>query len=167
MSPTVTVRPATAEDVAAIRAVAHAAWHATYRDVFDEARIDEMIDEGYAPDVLREMIALDEVGLFVATIDDEVVGYTSCGMTDAVGIGDLDIYVHPEHWSEGIGEQLLGRGQEHLADLETGTIRDEVLAANDVGNAFYEKHFQRVDQRTVEFDGIEQTVNVYETRVDA
>jgi ribosomal protein S18 acetylase RimI-like enzyme len=111
------------------------------------------------------MIALDEVGLFVATSDDEVVGYASCGMTDPVGVGDLDIYVHPDHWGEGIGEQLLARGRDHLADLETGTIRDEVLAANDVGNAFYEKHFERVDQRTVAFDGIERTVNVYETRV--
>ena len=165
MSSTVTVRPATTDDVAAIREVAHAAWHATYRDVFDEPRIDEMVEEGYAPDVLREMIELDEVGLFVATADDAVVGYASCGMTEPAGIGDLDIYVHPDRWGEGIGEQLLERGRDHLAALDTGTIRDEVLAANDVGNAFYEKHFERVDQRTVEFDGIERTVNVYETRV--
>ena len=165
MSSTVTVRPATTDDVESIRAVAHAAWHATYRDVFDETRIDEMVDEGYAPGVLREMIALDEVGLFVATVEDDVVGYASCGMTEPAGIGDLDIYVHPDHWGEGIGEQLLERGREHLADLDTGTIRDEVLAANDVGNAFYEKHFEQVGQRTVAFDGIERTVNVYETSI--
>ncbi|WP_018257152.1 GNAT family N-acetyltransferase [Halomicrobium katesii] len=165
MPPSVTVQPATEGDAAAIRRVAHAAWHATYRDVFDEARIDEMVEEGYARDVLTELIALDEVGLFVATVEEAVVGYASCGMTEAIGVGDLDIYVHPEYWGAGVGTALLERGRQHLADIETTTIRDEVLVANEVGNAFYEKHFERVGQRTVEFDGIERTVNVYEARV--
>lgn len=164
MSSPASVRPATEADVTAIQSVAHDAWRAAYGDVFDEERIESMVEEGYADDVLEEMIGLDEVGLFVAAVDDDVVGYASCGLTDPVGIGDLDIYVHPDHWGAGIGEKLLERGREHLVDLGSKTIRDEVLAANDVGNAFYEAHFDRVDQRTVEFGGRELTVNVYETR---
>jgi len=103
--------------------------------------------------------------LFVATVDDEVVGYASCGMTDPAGVGDLDIYVHPDHWGDGVGAALHERGREHLAALGTTTIRDEVLAANDVGTAFYEKHFERVNQRTVQFGGRDLPVNVYETSV--
>ena len=165
MSSTVSVRSATSADVPAIQHVALAAWRATYDDLFEDDAIAAMVEEGYADDVLAEMIALDEVGLFVATRDDEVVGYASCGLMDPVGIGDLDIYVHPDHWGEGIGEALLDRGTAHLADLGTTTIRDEVLVANDVGNAFYEQHFDRVDRRTVTFGGRDLPVNVYERSV--
>jgi len=165
MSSTVSVRPATTDDIIAIQEVAGAAWQATYDDVFDDELIAAMVAEGYDDDVLKHMIDLDGVGLFIATNGDEIVGYASCGMTDPVGIGDLDIYVHPDYWGEGVGQELLARGREHLDDLGTTTIRDEVLAANDVGNAFYEKHFDRVGQRTVEFGGEDQTVNVYEASV--
>lgn len=163
MSSAATVRPATSADVSAIQRVALPAWQATYADVFDDEEIQAMVDEAYAAGVLEEMTALDEVGLFVAAVDDEIVGYASCGMTDPAGIGDLDIYVHPDYWGGGIGEALLERGRDHLADLEMTTIRDEVLAANDVGNAFYQAHFDHVGQRTVEFGGQELNVNVYET----
>jgi len=165
MSSTRSVRPATAGDVPSIRRVALAAWRAAYGELFDDDAIAAMVEDGYAEAVLSEMVELDEVGLFVATVDDEVVGYTSCGLVDPVGIGDLDIYVHPDHWGEGIGEALLERGRDHLAALGTDTIRDEVLAANEVGNRFYAKHFERVDQRIVTFGGRELPVNVYEANV--
>lgn len=183
MSSTVSVRSATTDDVPAIQRVARASWRRAYEDVFDDEQIRTMVQQGYDDDVLAEMVELDDVGLFVATVDDEVVGYASCGrlpatassgpaqtdatheMAESGGIGDLDIYVHPVHWGEGIGEALLERGREHLAALEATRIRDEVLAANEVGNAFYRKHFERVDQRTVEFGGRELPVNVYETGV--
>jgi len=165
MSSDLSVRSATPDDIAAIQRVARAAWQATYDDVFDDEQIAAMVAEGYDDDVLERMIELDDVGLFVATDGNEVVGYASCGVTDPVGIGDLDIYVHPDYWGESVGERLLARGREHLDALGTSTIRDEVLVANDVGNAFYEKHFEQVGQRTVEFGGEDQTVNVYETNV--
>jgi len=165
MSSTVSVRSATAADVPAIQRVARTAWHAAYGDLFDDEQIEAMVTEGYAEDVLTEMIALDEVGLFVATVDENVVGYASCGLTDPAGVGDLDIYVHPDHWGDGIGTALLEQGRQHLADLGTTTIRDEVLAANDAGNAFYEKHFERVGERTVDFGGRRLPVNVYDTSV--
>ncbi|WP_226010567.1 GNAT family N-acetyltransferase [Halomicrobium salinisoli] len=162
MASTASVRPAERGDVPGIQRVARAAWHEAYDDCFGEAAVAAMVDEAYDEDVLERMIGLDEVGLFVAAHDGEVVGYASCGMTEPASIGDLDIYVHPDHWGEGIGTALLERGEQHLREVGTMTIRDEVLVENEVGNAFYRRHFEEAGQRTVDFGGEEKTVAVYE-----
>lgn len=162
MASSVTVRPAELDDIPDIRRVARAAWHAAYDDVFGADAVDAMVEEGYDDAVLTEMIDLDEVGLFVATRDGAVVGYASCGMTSPAGIGDLDVYVHPDHWGEGIGTKLLEHGEDHLREVGTMTVRDEVLAENDVGNAFYRDRFETAGQRTVAFGGEERAVNVYQ-----
>ncbi len=162
MSSQVTVRPAERDDVSGIQRVARAAWHEVYDDIFGEEAVAAMLDEAYDGDVLERMTDLDEVGLFVATRDGEVVGYASCGMTEPASIGDLDIYVHPDHWGDGIGTALLERGEQHLREVGTMTIRDEVLVENGVGNAFYREHFEEAGRRTVDFGGEEKAVTVYE-----
>ncbi|MDT3436148.1 GNAT family N-acetyltransferase [Haloarcula sp. 1CSR25-25] len=159
------IRPAEPVDIADIRRVARAAWHTVYDDILGEETVNELLSEGYAPPVLEQMIDLEEVGLFVSTADGDIVGYASCGMTDSAGFGDLDLYVHPDYWGEGIGSELLSQGEQHLRELSVRKIRDEVLAENEVGNAFYRKHFEKVDERTSEVDGKELPVNVYERRV--
>lgn len=165
MSFQTTIRPAEPVDIADIRRVARAAWHAVYDDILGEDTVNALLEEGYAPPVIERMIDLEEVGLFVSTADGDVVGYTSCGMTDATGFGDLDLYVHPDYWGEGIGTELLRHGEQHLHDLSVRKIRDEVLAENEVGNAFYRTHFQKVGERTTEVGGQDHPVTVYERRL--
>ncbi|MBV0901396.1 GNAT family N-acetyltransferase [Haloarcula salina] len=165
MSFQTTVRPAEPVDVADIRRVASAAWHTVYDDILGAETVDDLLDEGYATEVLERMIELDDIGLFVSTADGDVVGYASCGMTDAAGFGDLDLYVHPDYWGEGIGTDLLNRGESHLRDLSVRKIRDEVLADNEVGNGFYRTHFEKIGERTTEVAGREYPVNVYERTV--
>ncbi|GGK53115.1 MULTISPECIES: GNAT family N-acetyltransferase [Haloarcula] len=159
------IRPAESMDIADIRRVARAAWHAVYDNVLGKETVNSLLNEGYAPPLLEQMIELEEVGLFVSTADDDVVAYMSCGMTDATGFGDLDLYVHPDYWGEGIGTELLHRGEQHLHELSVRKIRDEVLAENEVGNAFYRSHFEKVGERTTEVDGQQHPVNVYERRL--
>lgn len=161
----IAVRAADADDVPAIQSVARNAWHATYEGILDESTVDEMLERGYAADVIERMVDLDEVGLFVAEDDGEVVGYASCGMTDTVGFGDLDVYAHPDYWGTGVGDDLLDAGLDHLADIGVAQVQDEVLVDNEVGNAFYEKHFERVGRRAVDLAGETRQVNVYERRV--
>ncbi|MFB6087416.1 MAG: N-acetyltransferase family protein [Haloarculaceae archaeon] len=165
MHENLSVRSAAVADVEAIQSVADAAWHAAYDDVLGTETVDEMLAEGYDEAVLREMIELDDVGLFVA-VDDGVVGYASCGRTDTAGLGDLDMYAHPDHWGSGVGEALLERGRAHLAGLGVERVRDEVLVENDVGIAFYDKHFERVGTRQVEIAGDAYEVAVYELDVE-
>ncbi|MGB9931237.1 N-acetyltransferase family protein [Haloarcula amylolytica] len=165
MSFQTSIRPAESVDIADIRRVARTTWHTVYDDILGAETVEEHLQEGYAPPLLEQMIELEEVGLFVSTADDDVVAYMSCGMTDATGFGDLDIYVHPDYWGEGIGTELLHRGEQHLHELSVRKIRDEVLAENEVGNAFYRSHFEKVGERTTDVGGEEHPVNVYERRL--
>jgi len=162
MSYETSVRVATPADAPDIKRVAGSTWHTVYDDILGSETVEAMVEEGYAVDRLEEMAALDDIGLFVPTVDGEVVGHASCGLTDPHGIGDFDVYVHPDYWGEGIGSDLLDRGFDHLRGLSVRRVRDQVLADNEPGNAFYAKHFERVDERTEEYGGEPLAVNVYE-----
>ena len=159
-----TVHAATTEDLDGTRSVARVAWHEVYDDLLGERTVDRMLSTGYADDVLERIAGLEDVELFVAEVDDRVVGYASCDRTDTVGIGDLDIYLHPDYWGEGVGERLLERGSDHLSSLGVRRVRDEVLVSNEVGNAFYRDHFEHVGRRA-DFGGETRAVNVYERSI--
>ncbi|MFB6152205.1 MAG: N-acetyltransferase family protein [Haloarculaceae archaeon] len=167
MATNVTVRPAAEEDVDGIQAMARAAWHETYDDLLGRETVDEFLAEGYDADVLRALVEREEVGLFVAADDGTVVGCATCGKVDPAGVGDMDLYAHPDYWGTGVGERLLERGLDFLAERGVQRVRDEVLADNEVGNAFYRKHFERVGDRETELGGEARRVNVYEREVDA
>ena len=100
MSFQTSIRPAESVDIADIRRVARTTWHTVYDDILGAETVEAHLKEGYAPPLLEQMIELEEVGLFVSTADDDVVAYMSCGMTDATGFGDLDLYVHPDYWEK-------------------------------------------------------------------
>lgn len=166
MSVDATVRSATGDDVDAVQSVAHDTWHETYRNILDEPTITAMLDEGYSDGVLRQLVDQEDVGLFVAEVDGDVVGYSSCATSETASLGDLDVYVHPDYWGDGIGAQLLDRSRRFLSDLGVSRVRDSVLAKNDVGTAFYERYFEHVDTDTVEIAGTDHEVNVYELDLD-
>lgn len=157
-----TIKRADEGDVRDIQRVARRSWEATYEDVLDPGRIDVMLAEGYSTDLLAETVAASETDFFVATIDEEVVGYAS-GMPNESGeVGEVNVYVDPEHWREGIGTRLLDRVEEALADRGIERLRDYVLAENDAGNAFYRSRFQKIDERELEIGEETHAANVYE-----
>lgn len=161
MAERVTIRRATENDVGAIQRVAERTWYETYEGILSEDSIESMLAAGYSTELLEELIESEVVGLFVATVDDEVVGYTSTTPLAEDGISELDVYVDPGYWGEGIGTRLLDRAGEHLSANGVEEIRDAVLAENEPGNAFYGSHFEKVEERSVEIGGVERVANVY------
>ena len=69
------IRPATAEDRAAIRAVARATWHDTY-DEFAAETIDETVDAWYADEELERAMSEPGTAFLVAERDGEIVGFS-------------------------------------------------------------------------------------------
>lgn len=157
----VTIRTADPGDVDDIQRVARRSWDAAYEGVLDDAVVDAMLEGGYAEDSLRSLIDSSSAALFVAT-DDGVVGYANGdpGEEDTPD-GEVSVYVDPEYWGEGIGSRLLDRATDHLAERGIERVEDQVLDENEVGNAFYQRHFEQVDQREVEVLGETHTANVY------
>lgn len=152
------IRPATVEDVPAIREIARTTWHATYDDIVGDAAVDEQVEEWYAPETVTEGVTREEWPYLVAEDGGTVLGYATGGPTtegpaDAVVAA---IYVRPEQWGEGHGSVLLERLHERLRDLGCEDVRLAVLADNYVGRSFYERHgYECHERRTTEVGGVE------------
>jgi ribosomal protein S18 acetylase RimI-like enzyme len=161
----VTVRRTEADDLDGIRRVAERAWRETYDGVLPENAVETMLETHYAPEVLSEIRRSDAERLFVAADEGDVVGYAASGGSDAAVEGEISIYVDPDRWGSGIGERLLDRAVEDLSERGVDRVEESVLAENEVGRAFYEKHFERTDEREIEIGGETTAVNVYEREI--
>lgn len=152
------LRPATVDDVGAIRTVAREGWHAAYDGVIGADAVDEQVEEWYAPEVLEDAVAREDWAYVVAEEGEQVVGFASGGPTDE---GPADgvlaaIYVRPDRWGEGVGSALLSAVHGSLRSLGCGSVWLAVLAGNDVGRSFYESNgYERHDERVTTVGGVE------------
>lgn len=144
------VREATASDVADVRRVALRSWHAAYDDIVGAETVESVVSEWYDLYALRRSVEREDGPFLVAEreTDDpegpEVVGFAQ-GLDGGDGTAELPrIYVHPDHWGEGVGSAMLDRIESWAADRGAERLRLVVLADNAVGNAFYEARGYRV-----------------------
>lgn len=148
----VVVRSATADDVPDIRCVASDSWYTAYGDILDESVIDGRLSEWYNEETVERAVTAEQVVYLVATVDGDVVGYASGGEGEEGGPETAtlsSIYVHPDRWGEGVGQQLLADLCGRLRERGFERLRAVVLADNDVGIPFYENEgFERVAERT-------------------
>lgn len=159
-----TIRPADVDDAERIHEIGRVAWHAAYDDVFGPARVDRVVDQWWSVESLRGSVVANERTFLVAETGGTPVAVVDAGPDD----GHPDtyhvarLYVHPDHWGEGIGTRLVDALRERLPE-STERLRLVVLAENPVGISFYEGYgFERVAERTGETDGVEHEEYVYE-----
>jgi ribosomal protein S18 acetylase RimI-like enzyme len=155
----VIIRAAQPEDAEAIRRVAEAAWHATYRSVYSESYINDFIANAYAIERLQSQIASvqqDGRSVFdVAEIGDKpdhaVVGFLLM-RPDRNHVPTVwRFYVSPKHQRHGIGTALLARLENHLRAYHETRYMLGVQKDNEIGKAFYLKHgFVHVAERDFE-----------------
>lgn len=152
-------------------AVAHnRAWRAAYEGLLPEdvlARFDPDPGPETVDDWHERLQAAGDLAL-VARDGDDVVGYAlfrwadTKPFVDPGAAGLKEIYVHPDHWGEGAGSELLRAGIDRLPD-EASALVLGMLAGNDVGRRFYEaRGFEAVDETTTEVAGESYPVTVYE-----
>jgi ribosomal protein S18 acetylase RimI-like enzyme len=91
--------------------------------------------------------------IYVATIDEKIVGYANFFRLQNRGEIELgSIYILPAYQGKGIGSQLLEKGMKHSKELKIVYINVE--RENGIGRAFYHsKGFQLVDEFDDEFEG--------------
>jgi ribosomal protein S18 acetylase RimI-like enzyme len=163
-----TVREASADDVAAIREVARAAWEADYPEILSRETAERGVEEWYDSGQIAGDVAGSRTRLFVARADDEeggegeVVGFAHAelGRDDEGYV--LRLYVHPDHRNRGFGRQLLERTREDLFEHGAERINAMVLAANEPGNAFYRSFgFEKVAEGETTIGGESYRENTY------
>ena len=125
-------RPATPADAAAIRAVAIAAWRATYAGLISDGTIERFIARAYAEE--RVALRIERHRVFVAGAGDRVVeAFAECTNRDD-HVQLVSIYALPAARGRGLGTALLAMvlqahpGQDLAAD---------VLVGNDLAEPFY------------------------------
>lgn len=145
------IRDASPDDAEAVRRVAEAAWHDAHDDIVGADAVGEFLAENYAPADLRERYRDGDSTTFVATVDEEIVGYaTGVPGDDAYSLGS--IYVHPDRQGDGIGSALLERVEREARASIFDTLRLVVMADNEDAVGFYEaRGFERAGDHYDEF----------------
>ncbi len=85
--------------------------------------------------------------VWLARVDGELVGYCSAYVSYVTGMYNAhieatlgDIYVAPDHRSEGIGKLLLEQAKQWAQLMETHTLRLSVHSSNSQAFAYYLKN---------------------------
>lgn len=144
------------EDAASVQRVARESWHTAHDHIIGENAVEDLLDEWYSQDGLEESIDREDAPVFLATDDGEVIGFAQGGPSED---GPADtvlgrIYVLPEYWGKGVGTELLHRLFDGLRADGQDSVWLSVMADNNVGKSFYDKHsFKVYEERTVELAG--------------
>jgi GNAT superfamily N-acetyltransferase len=127
------IRPGTPDDAEAVALVHVRSWQSAYAQTLPAKRLAELSVEERA-DMHRRYPPL------VAEVEGRVVGFVSVGRTyDQQGDGELyAIYVHPDHWSTGVGRALIQAGEDRLRELGHRDAHLWVLEDNPRARRFYE-----------------------------
>jgi GNAT superfamily N-acetyltransferase len=128
MLPRVEIGPLVAADIETVGALAREIWRAHYPSIISAAQIEYMLDERYAPCVLRA--ELERPGLWwdVLRADGGCKAFSSYFLTERAGEMKLDkLYVHPDSQRRGYGGLLIERAC--VRSREQGCSR-LVLAVN-------------------------------------
>jgi GNAT superfamily N-acetyltransferase len=109
----------------------------------------------------REVIAEPGSRPYLAEVEGEVVGVLGVGPSELHAI-----YVHPDWWGRGVGQALLDKAHELLAET-CNEAELTVLAGNARAERFYERNGWRFVERVVEphFGGEQTEVCKYRRRL--
>lgn len=156
------VRWAVPDDSTALADVHVTAWQITYEGIFPPeflAGLDRDVRSKWWRDQL-------EGGARVPVVGDPAIGFCFVGDADDEGWGEVyAIYVHPEHWREGIGNRLLTSGSSLLREMGHRRALLWVLRDNEPAREFYESQGWRLGRpiRVEEIGGTQVTELRYET----
>ena len=128
-----TLRPATAADLPALRALGEAVVPATYGPI-DAAYGQYLLDRWWTEEAMATSVAT--IPHVVAERDGEVVGVANLGPFGERSVM-FRLYVHPRAQGAGIGSALLGAVLELNGDEPLWLER---IDGNDRAAAFYERH---------------------------
>jgi ribosomal protein S18 acetylase RimI-like enzyme len=161
------VRWATVGDAADLADVHVTSWQEAYAGIFPDTYLDGLNSDVRAGWWRRQ---IDGGARVLVSGSDRAVGFCSFGSSDDEGWGEIfAIYVHPDHWGEGHGYELLVAGEARLAEQGHDRALLWVLEANERGRGFYERQGWMVGKplRVEEIGGVQVTELRYEKSLTA
>ncbi len=151
------IRPAVAADARGIAEVQVASWHAAYRGLMPDAKLDAFTVAVREPAWVRNL-AQDSVDrrTTVCQRAGRIVGFTSVGPSrDEPGQGEVwALYAAPDAWGTGAGRELLQDGLAFLASSGWPRAMLWVLEGNVRAIRFYEAGGFRLDGGRADKEGL-------------
>jgi ribosomal protein S18 acetylase RimI-like enzyme len=136
---TFSISPASADDLALVRALADEIWHRHYPGIITGEQIDYMLADGYSEAALAHFVSASNAGLAIARHDGTAVGFVAWRHRDADDTMRLEkLYVLPECHGLGIGRALIEHVYAHARDRRCRMVELNVNRANTKAIRAYE-----------------------------
>jgi ribosomal protein S18 acetylase RimI-like enzyme len=173
--PPIALRPATADDAAALAAFAALTFTDTYRDLDDAQEIADYVAEHFRPDVMAGVIADPRCATLLACAGDRLAGYAivrdEAAPPCVAGPAPLQLwrlYLDHAFIGRGLGAALLQAAHDEAARRGGRTLWLGVYDRNVRAVAFYERAgFALVGGRDFLFGGRIYVDPIYATTVRA
>ncbi|CAM4181612.1 GNAT family acetyltransferase [Bacillus manliponensis] len=148
---TFTIKHMNEDDIAAVQEVAIICWHDTYEGILPKEVREAFLEQLYSHEMMKRR--LEQSHLFVAEVEDKVVGFANFSSIKYGGEAELGaIYILPQHQGTGIGTALLQKGILYLESVKKLYVCVE--AENDKGKSFYKaKGFSELERFEEDFEG--------------
>ena len=152
---TLTIRPASPDDISSIVELAQTIWRAHYPGIISEAQVEYMLSTMYAPERIGAEVRDPAMAYFIAEVDGAGVGFAAIGSTAETQTAKLHkLYVLPEFQGTGIGRALMQAALDHAGAQGK---EDVILAVNKRNQkaieAYYKWGFRQRDTVTVDIGG--------------
>jgi len=132
-APSVLVRRAVPDDAPAIRAIALAAWRATYADLVGSDAVERFLAQAYTPE--RVLLRIERHTTWVASgsADAAPAAFLEAMLEDG-HVHVVAFYARPDARGRGLGSALLDAVVAHYPGLD---VSADVLIGNTLGEPFY------------------------------
>ncbi|HUZ72001.1 MAG TPA: GNAT family N-acetyltransferase [Stellaceae bacterium] len=147
------IRPASAADLDAVRALLRETWHQVYDPILGGDAVDEVIARWHAPALLAAQIRDARSSFLVACDGAQLVAHGFAHEPEPATLVVSRLYVRPDRQRQGIGTRMLAALRARHAGART--LRLFVAAENARGVAFW-----RREGFAVVSEGIEEGARV-------
>ena len=148
--PPVEIRPLAEADIDSVGRLAREVWHAHYPAIISVAQIEYMLDERYAPSVLRAELQRPGIWWDLLLLDGVCKAFSSYFLTDRAGEMKLDkLYVHPDSQRLGCGGRLIERASACARSQGCSRLVLAVNKRNANAIGAYHKHGFVIEQAVV------------------
>lgn len=146
----VAILPMTPNDIDAVLALARTVWRAHYPGIISPAQIEYMLEQRYAPELLRSELERDDLWWDLLREDGVLRAFASCFLDQRPGEMKLDkLYVDPSAQRRGFGGMLIAHTAARARRLGCERLLLAVNKHNRSAIDAYHKHGFRIAQAVV------------------
>ncbi|WP_102958320.1 GNAT family N-acetyltransferase [Mangrovicella endophytica] len=133
----VSIRPATDDDLEALRVLLRETWHQTYDSLYGETEVQSIAADWFSIEAMEERLVRPDATFLVADGKPEIAGMVFAVLRDDEVVAVEQLYVAPSRQSQGVGKALLDAALSSFGTSRSAEV--ELPAANRRAVAFFSR----------------------------